>query len=188
MLCHALSLNPLWNLQWCLGRTTSYLDYVLLLLRPWTRKARIQMILMMKTSLSNNELQLDIKKTTRSSEDFGDKNCAERISVRLGFKKLEKVKEWNINVRVNVTSVLEAGKYIFNFINEKTRLMLWILSLQKQPLEVFYKNVLLKISQNLQKNTCFRVHYSIKLQVSVLQFSLKKDPSTGVFLRVSRNF
>ena len=140
---------------------------------------KIQMILMMKTSLSNNELWLDIKKTTRSSEDFGDKNCAERISVRLGFKKLEKMKDWNINVRVNVTSVLAAGKYIFNFINEQTRLMLWILSLQKQPLEVFYKNVFLKISQNLQKNTCFRVHYSIKLQVSVLQFSLKKDP--GVF-------
>ena len=40
---------------------------------------------------------------------------------------------------------------------------------EKQPLEVFHKKVILKISQNLQKNTWLGVSFSIKLQVSDLQ-------------------
>ena len=36
--------------------------------------------------------------------------------------------------------------------------------LQKQPAEVFYKKLFLKISQNSQENTCTRVSFLIKLQ------------------------
>ena len=35
---------------------------------------------------------------------------------------------------------------------------------QKQPLEVFYKKSVLKISQNSQETTCARVSFLIKLQ------------------------
>ena len=42
------------------------------------------------------------------------------------------------------------------------------------------KKWLLKISQNSQKNTCVRASFLISLQ--------KRDPGTGVFLRVLRNF
>ena len=41
---------------------------------------------------------------------------------------------------------------------------------QKQPSEVFYKKVILKISQNLQKNTWVEVSFLIKLKASGLQF------------------
>ena len=40
---------------------------------------------------------------------------------------------------------------------------------QKQPPEVYYKKVILKILQNLQKNTWVEVSFLIKLQVSGLQ-------------------
>ena len=39
-----------------------------------------------------------------------------------------------------------------------------IYKLQKQPSEVFFKKSVLKISQNLQENTCARVSSIIKLQ------------------------
>ena len=44
-----------------------------------------------------------------------------------------------------------------------------VLCVQKQPQEVFYKKVFLKISQNSQENTCAGVSFLIKLQVPRLQ-------------------
>ena len=59
---------------------------------------------------------------------------------------------------------------------------------QKQPLNVFGKNVFLKISQNLQENTCTTVSFLIKLQASDLQLYQKRDSGTGVFLWILQNF
>ena len=50
------------------------------------------------------------------------------------------------------------------------------------------KNVFLEISQNSQENTCARVSFLIKLRASGLQLYLKRDPDTGVFLRILQNF
>ena len=44
------------------------------------------------------------------------------------------------------------------------------------------KKMLLKISQDSQKNTCVRVSFLIELQASGLQLYQKRDPGTGVFL------
>ena len=48
---------------------------------------------------------------------------------------------------------------------------------QKQPLEVFYKNV----CQNLQENTCARVSFIIRLKASSFQLYLKKGLWTRCF-------
>ena len=48
----------------------------------------------------------------------------------------------------------------------------------------------LEISQNSQKNTCARVSFFIKLQVSGLQLYLKKDSDTGFsreFFKISKD-
>ena len=58
------------------------------------------------------------------------------------------------------------------FQNEKLENMIHFkfLMIQKQPLEVFCKKkVSLEISQNSQENTCARVSFLMKLQVSGLQ-------------------
>ena len=52
------------------------------------------------------------------------------------------------------------------------------------------KRVFLKISQNLQENTCARVSFLIKLQASGLKFYKKRDSGTGVsceFCKISKN-
>ena len=52
------------------------------------------------------------------------------------------------------------------------------------------EKVFFKISQNLQKNTCTRVSFLMKLQTLVLQLYFKRDCVTGVFLwilRISKN-
>ena len=50
------------------------------------------------------------------------------------------------------------------------------------------KIVLLKISQNSQKNTCARISFLIRLQTLGLQLYLKRDSATGVFLWILCNF
>ena len=55
-------------------------------------------------------------------------------------------------------------------------------------LRYFIKKVLLKISQNLQKNTGFRISFLIKLQALGLQLYLKKRLGTSVFLWVFCEF
>ena len=52
--------------------------------------------------------------------------------------------------------------------------------MQKQPQEVFYKKVFLKILQNSQENTCARVSFLTKLQASACNF-LKKETLPQVF-------
>ena len=48
--------------------------------------------------------------------------------------------------------------------------------------DVFYKKVLLEISQNSQENACTRVSFSIKLQAWDLHlYYQKRDFGTGVF-------
>ena len=49
-------------------------------------------------------------------------------------------------------------------------------------MEVFYKKMFLKISQNPKENTCVGVSFLIKLQAWKLQFYLKRDPDAVVFL------
>ena len=53
----------------------------------------------------------------------------------------------------------------------------------QQELKVF-----LEISLNSRESTCARVSFLIKLQAWVLQFYLKSDAGTGVFLWILRNF
>ena len=83
--------------------------------------------------------------------------------------------------------------------------------IRSSRLELFYKKVFLEISENSQENACARVSFLIKLQPSYfpvfgpnteiygvnlseykkirdLQLYLKRDPGTGVFLRILRNF
>ena len=50
------------------------------------------------------------------------------------------------------------------------------------------KKVFLETSQNSQENIRTRVSFLIKLQGSDLQFYLKRDSGTGVFLRILLNF
>ena len=50
------------------------------------------------------------------------------------------------------------------------------------------KKVLLKISQKPQENTYVRESFSTKLRAWGLQLYLKRDPGTGVFLWILRNF
>ena len=45
----------------------------------------------------------------------------------------------------------------------------------------------LEISKELQKNTCARVSFLMKLQTWVLQLYLKRDSGTGFFLWILRN-
>ena len=79
---------------------------------------------------------------------------------------------------------------------------MYILSIQKQPPEVF-----LRISQNSQENTCVRVSFLIKLQVSGFKNTYFKNickrlvlsitnlreatayrvPQVKVFLKISQN-
>ena len=47
---------------------------------------------------------------------------------------------------------------------------------------MLYKKVFLKISQNLQENTCAGASLSITFQTGSLQLYLKKDYGTGVAL------
>ena len=54
---------------------------------------------------------------------------------------------------------------------------------QKQPPELFYKKVLLKILQNWQENTCVRVFFE---KVAGLSFNYESD--TSFFLWILRNF
>ena len=56
---------------------------------------------------------------------------------------------------------------------------------KKQPLEVLYKKVILKISQNLQKNTGDGVSSVIELQVPDLQ--LKTPTQFGEFWETFKN-
>ena len=49
---------------------------------------------------------------------------------------------------------------------------------------VLWKKVLLKISQNLQENTCARASFLIKLQAKACK---KRDSGTGVFLWILWN-
>ena len=51
---------------------------------------------------------------------------------------------------------------------------------QKQPPEVFYKKVFLKISQNSQGNTCARFSFLRKLQASACNF-IKKEILSQLF-------
>ena len=60
--------------------------------------------------------------------------------------------------------------------NSKT----WVFINKKQPLEVFYKKDVLKISQNSQENTCARVSFLIKLQALAQVFSCQ-------FCEISKN-
>ena len=53
---------------------------------------------------------------------------------------------------------------------------------------VLQKKVSFEISQNSQENTCARVSFLIKLQISGLQLYWKKDSGTGGFLWILRNF
>ena len=53
---------------------------------------------------------------------------------------------------------------------------------------VLCKKVFLEISQNSQENTCDRVSFLIKLQAWALQFYLKRDSGTGIFLWILWNF
>ena len=50
------------------------------------------------------------------------------------------------------------------------------------------KKVFLEISQNSQENTCAWVSFLIKLLASALQFYLKRDSGTVVFLWILQNF
>ena len=59
---------------------------------------------------------------------------------------------------------------------------------QKQTPEVFYKKGALKISQNLQENTCARVSFLVKLLTSGLHLYLKRNSGTGAFQRILRDF
>ena len=52
--------------------------------------------------------------------------------------------------------------------------------IQKQPPEVFYKKGVLKSFENLQENTCGRVSFSIKFQVSAYNF-IKKETSPQMY-------
>ena len=55
---------------------------------------------------------------------------------------------------------------------------------------VLLRKVFLKISEKLQENTCARVSFLIKLQVSGLQLYLKKDCDTGFsreFFKISKD-
>ena len=55
-----------------------------------------------------------------------------------------------------------------------------MLCVQKQPQEVFYKKVFLKIPQNSQENTCARVSLIMKLQAQACNF-IKKETLVLVF-------
>ena len=59
--------------------------------------------------------------------------------------------------------------------------------LQKQPLEAFYKKVILKISQNLQKNTWVGVSFLTKLHVSGLQLKTPTQLLSGEFWEHFKN-
>ena len=55
--------------------------------------------------------------------------------------------------------------------------------IQNQPSRgVSVKKVFLEVLQNSQENTCARVSFLIKLQVSGLQLYFKRDSGTGAFL------
>ena len=54
--------------------------------------------------------------------------------------------------------------------------------------EVFSKQLFVKVSQNSQENTCVRVSFFNKVAGWGLQLYLKKDSSTGVFLRIYKIF
>ena len=53
--------------------------------------------------------------------------------------------------------------------------------IQKQPLEVFYKMIFWKISQNSQDDICVRVSFLITLQSCEACSFIKKETSTQVF-------
>ena len=53
---------------------------------------------------------------------------------------------------------------------------------------VALQKIFLDISQNLQENTCAKVSFLIKLEVSACNFIKKGDPGTGVFQWIFRNF
>ena len=57
----------------------------------------------------------------------------------------------------------------FNFVNMTFVVMVIFLLTEAAPRGVLKKKVFLEISQNLQENTCARVSFLIKLQVSGLQ-------------------
>ena len=50
------------------------------------------------------------------------------------------------------------------------------------------RKLFLKISQYSQENTCVGISFLIKMQAFRVPALLKKDSSTGVFLRTLRNF
>ena len=53
--------------------------------------------------------------------------------------------------------------------------------------DMFYKEVLLKVSENLQENTCVRVFFLIKLHTMQPATLLKRDSNTDVLLWILRN-
>ena len=54
--------------------------------------------------------------------------------------------------------------------------------------ELLYKNVILKISENLQESTCTEVSFLVKCQAGGLQLYQKRDSGTGIVLWILRNF
>ena len=64
---------------------------------------------------------------------------------------------------VNQLSPYITCSFKFKSQNFKTIIEI-IFILQRQPAEVFYEKVFLKISQNSQENNCTRVSFSVKLQ------------------------
>ena len=74
----------------------------------------------------------------------------------------------------------------FSFARRKAAKVPWNnLKMKKEPSDVFYRK---KIPQNSQENTCARVSFLMKFQVSGLHLFSKRDSGTGVFLWILRNF
>ena len=74
----------------------------------------------------------------------------------------------------------------FSFARRKAAKVPWNnLKMQKQPWDVFFRK---KIPQNAQENTCARVFFLIKFQVSGLHLFLKRDSGTCIFLWILQNF
>ena len=81
--------------------------------------------------------------------------------------------------RIDMLNVKSIGKEHLNvFITEPFFFLGSSKEAQKQPPEVFYKKLFLKIRQYLQENTCTGVPATL----------LKRDSNAGVFLLILRIF
>ena len=117
----------------------------------------------LQIKLKNNEMQLKLSLFQRDRADL------EQV--------IGKTRIFWVNNKINKT--VSHNMFIpgFTFIKK-----------QKQSPKVFYKKMLLlKISQNVQKNTCARVSLLIKLQDEAWNI-IKRDSGKGVFLWILQKF